>query len=242
MSLLGEALQRPQPEREAYLRRACGSRDDLFHEVWQRVLSAEKMGSFLLTPLVTAERLEVEGEFAQDTKLADRFRIVRTVAQGGMGIVYEAWDERLDKRVAVKCARSAYRRRIPPEVRNATEITHPNICRVFELYTIRLHDEEVDFLTMEFLEGPTLADRLAQRPLSRTEARDIARQLCHGLAEAHRRHVVHGDLKANNVILCGNASGQPRVVITDFGLARAMTSAQTTGAMDVGGAPDYMAP
>ncbi len=152
--------------------------------------------------------------------LADRFRIVREVAQGGMGIVYEAQDERLGRRIALKCAKSGFHKRLPPEVRHASEISHPNVCKIFEIHTASTSGGEIDFLTMEFLDGETLAARLSRGRLPEAEARAIARQICAGLAEAHRNRVVHGDLKSNNVILTEDADGGVRAVITDFGLAR----------------------
>src|SRR5258706_15374939 len=113
-----------------------------------------------------------------------------------MGIVYEAVDEKLERRIALKCDKAEFRKRIPPEVRNASEISHPNVCKIFEIHTASTQQGEVDFLTMEFLDGQTLAERLQDGPLPEAEARTIARQLCAGLAEAHRNGVIHGDLKS----------------------------------------------
>src|SRR4030095_4390294 len=103
---------------------------------------------------------------------------------------------------------------------NATEISHPNICKIFEIHTASTDQGEVDFITMEFLEGETLDQRLRRGPLPLGEARAIARQISEGLAEAHRNHVIHGDLKSSNVMLRSGVAGPTRAVITDFGLAR----------------------
>ncbi len=161
-----------------------------------------------------------EHPFEPGELLDGRFRIVREVARGGMGIVYEAVDEKLDRRIAVKCAKAGFRKRLPPEVRNASEISHPNVCKIFEIHTVPTAQGDIDFITMEFLDGETLAERLRRGPLPQEEARMIARQLAAGLAEAHRNQVIHGDLKSNNIILTATADGAPRAVITDFGLAR----------------------
>ncbi len=199
------------------------------------------MNGFLLDPLYPAA--SNEHPFEPGELLDGRFRIVREIAQGGMGIVYEALDEKLQRRIALKCAKTGFRKRLPPEVRNATEISHPNVCKIFEIHTASTPQGEIDFITMEFLDGETLADRLTRGPLPEKEARAIALQLCAGLAEAHRNQVIHGDLKSNNVILTTGPRGAVRAVITDFGLARRPETAQAAGPSgQMAGTPDYMAP
>src|SRR5215472_8334375 len=100
MSLVDLALARPEGEREAYLRSACEQNPELFAEVWKYVQWDQRMKGFLLDPVCPPldERRFQPGEL-----LDGRFRIVREVAQGGMGVVYEVWDEKLDRRIAVKC-------------------------------------------------------------------------------------------------------------------------------------------
>ncbi|HTQ53170.1 MAG TPA: tetratricopeptide repeat protein [Bryobacteraceae bacterium] len=169
--------------------------------------------------------------------LSGRFRVVRRIAQGGMGVVYEAFDEKLGRRIALKCAVSGEGRRLFPEVRLATEVSHPNICRIYEIHSAETAQGNLEYFTMEYLGGPTLAARIASGPVPREEAGTIARQLCAGLVEAHRNGIIHGDLKPGNVILTKGPGGTPRAVIADFGLARA---ALTPGA--AGGTPGYMAP
>jgi serine/threonine-protein kinase len=166
------------------------------------------------------------------------------VGEGGMGTVYEAADEKLDRRVAIKCAKAGFRKQLPPEVRHAREISHKNVCKIFEIHTAAVDGGELDFITMEFLEGQTLSERLYQGRLPEPEALTIARQICAGLAEAHRNGVVHGDLKSNNVILTPGVDGSARGIITDFGLARRLeTTPQMVQSGSLrGGAPDYMAP
>ncbi|HXP87653.1 MAG TPA: protein kinase [Bryobacteraceae bacterium] len=255
MNLVELALSQPAEAREAYLRTACDGDAELFSQVWDYVQWNHRMQGFLLEPLYPALH---EHQFQPGELLADRFRIVRELGQGGMGVVYEAEDKRLGSRIALKCAKSGFRKRLPPEVRHAREISHPHVCRIFEIHTASAGDGEIDFLTMEYLEGETLAARLSRGPLPDAEARAIARQICAGLAEAHRNHVVHGDLKSNNVILARETAGRDgagrdtsggvRAVITDFGLARKPlgpmedVATSATGSSRVGGTPDYMAP
>ncbi len=241
MNLVELALSRPAEERQAYMRSACGEDTELLTQVCRYVEWEERMNGFLLEPLCPP--LENEHPFERGELLADRFRIVREVAQGGMGIVYEAEDEKLGRRVALKCAKIGFRKRLPPEVRHATSISHPNVCKIFEIHTAYTSRGETDFLTMEFLEGETLAERLHRGPVPEEEARSIALQLSAGLAEAHRNHVIHGDLKSSNVILAKGPQGSIRAVITDFGLARQPEPGlRTAQSAERCGTPDYMAP
>ena len=241
MSLVDLALACHVDQREAYLRSACEDDPELFDQVWKYVQWDQRMNGFLLEPLYPPA--SNEHPFDPGELLDGRFRIVREVAQGGMGVVYEAMDEKLERRIALKCAKTGFRKRLPPEVRNATEISHPNVCKLFEIHTASTNQGEIDFLTMEFLDGETLAARLTGGPLPEKDARAIALQLCAGLAEAHRNQVIHGDLKSNNVILTTGPNGAIRAVITDFGLARRPEATQATAPSgQMAGTPDYMAP
>ena len=167
MSLVELALSQPPDTREDYVRTACAGDTELFSQVWDYVRWNHRMQDFLLEPLFPALP---EHRFEPGDLLADRFRIVREVAQGGMGIVYEAQDERLGRRIALKCAKSGFRKRLPPEVRHASEISHPNVCKIFEIHTASTSGGEIDFLTMEFLDGETLAARLSRGRLPEAEA------------------------------------------------------------------------
>ncbi len=241
MDLVDSALSRPREEREGYLRDACGGDGRLFDEVWDYVEGQERMRSFLSTPVLA--RPPSEHPFQPGDILDGRFHILREVARGGMGMVYEAYDSKLDRRIALKCAKFEHRRHLPREVRNASEVSHPNVCKIFEIHTASTPAGETDFITMEFLDGETLSSRLQRGPIPEPEARAIARQLCEGLAEAHLKQVIHGDLKSGNVILTTDAGGTVRAVITDFGLAHRPDAAPgTVFAGQAGGTPAYMAP
>ena len=241
MNLVELALARPSGERHEYLSNACSGDADLLARVQDYVQWEERMNGFLLEPLFSGA--PNEGPFTPGQVLDQRFRIVCEVAEGGMGVVYEAIDEKLERRIAIKCAKAGFRKRLPPEVRNASEIRHTNVCKIFEIHTASTDRGEIDFITMEYLEGETLAERLGRGPVPEPEARTIAQQLCAGLAEAHRNQVIHGDLKSNNIFLTTGTDGAMRVVITDFGLARGpeavLRNAQST---ELAGTPDYMGP
>ncbi len=241
MHLVELALAQSPDDRDAYLEGACGGNLELLAEVRRYVEWENRMAGFLLKAVCPASPLDTHFETGE--LLDGRFRIIRKVAEGGMGLVYEATDERLQRRIALKCAKPGHGQRLPPEVRNATEISHPNVCKLYEIHTAQTRSGEVDFITMEFLEGETLSARLRRGALPEREARLIARQLCAGLAEAHRNRVIHGDLKSNNVILTEAPDGSIRAVITDFGLARKDgMSMRTLQSADAGGTPGYMAP
>ena len=177
MNLVEQASSQPLEMRETWLRAACGGDAELFTQVWDYVQWNQRMQGFLLEPLYPALR---EHRFEPGDLLVDRFRIVREVAEGGMGVVYEAEDQKLGRRIALKCAKSGFHGRLPPEVRHASEISHPNVCKIFEIHTASTRQGEIDFLTMEFLEGETLAARLSRGPLPEPEARTIGRQICAG--------------------------------------------------------------
>jgi serine/threonine-protein kinase len=191
-------------------------------------------------------------------QLAGRFTIVRFVARGGIGAVYEASDVVLRTRVALKMlegritddteAMERFRR----EVLLARRVTHPNVCRVYELYqATTAAGAPVHFLTMEFLEGETLAAQLEREGRFTTaESLPLVQQMCEGLAAAHAEGVVHRDFKSGNVMLVPRAGeagrGAGRVVITDFGVARALEPQREadslTGGAAILGTPEYMAP
>ena len=187
--------------------------------------------------------LDENDSFREGALLGGRFRIVRQVGSGGMGLVYEAIDEMLDRRVALKCARPGHGDRLPPEVRAAREVSHFNVCKVHDLHVASTPLGETEFISMECIDGETLSRRIHRDgPLPDADARDIANQICAGLAQAHRQGVIHGDLKCANVILTQSPEGNTRAVITDFGLAKMtlVPSARTKGG--TGGTLDYMAP
>ena len=181
--------------------------------------------------------------FVPGTVLGGRFRIVRAAGAGGMGFVYEALDEKLHQRVALKCAKPGYGDRLPPEVRSAREVSHFNVCKVHDLHVTSTPLGEMEFLSMEFIDGQTLSEQIdRQGPVLEVEAREIARQICAGLAQAHRQGVVHGDLKPGNILIVRAPRSPIRVVITDFGIATMKPVEGDPMAGGRGGTPDYMAP
>lgn len=175
--------------------------------------------------------------------VSGRFRVVREIAQGGMAVVYEVRDEKLDERRALKCAKPGYARHLPPEARHSLRVTHPNVCRVFEIHSTETPHGPIDFLTMEYLDGGTLANELRVRgALPPLEARDVAVQICAGVEAAHAQGLLHRDLKTNNVLLTEDKQHRRRAVVTDFGLAQEPSADQGTDRGRVAGTPAYLAP
>lgn len=183
--------------------------------------------------------------------LAERYRIVKLLGQGGMGEVYEAQDQDLRERIALKVIGSqagmdqAWVERFRREVQLARRVTHPNVCRVFDLDRHRQGNREILFLTMELVQGETLAARLKRAGrLSVADALPIAVQLCAALQAAHQAGVLHRDFKCGNVMLDGSGE-QVRAVVTDFGTALPMDSRQSfihTATSAIVGTPAYMSP
>ncbi|MEM9556763.1 MAG: protein kinase [Acidobacteriota bacterium] len=194
---------------------------------------------------------------SQGQRVAGRFTIKRFIAEGGMGEVYEAYDEVLGDAVALKflVQRSAddehLSRRFRREIQLARKVTHPNVCRLFDVYEHELsvgvaESIRVPFVTMELLGGPTLEERIDDAgPFSEREALPLVRQMCDGLEAAHAAGVVHRDFKSNNVLLVPRDEGTVRAVVTDFGLARSVQPSDATPLTAdqlIVGTADYMAP
>jgi TolB-like protein/tRNA A-37 threonylcarbamoyl transferase component Bud32/Tfp pilus assembly protein PilF len=200
---------------------------------------------------------------APGESLAGRFTVLRFIARGGMGAVYEANDVLLRTRVALKVLQGRIAEnaetmeRFRREVLLARRVSHPCVCRVYELYQATTGTGmPIHFLTMEFLDGETLSARLARKGRMTTgEALPLVQQMCSGLAAAHAEGVIHRDFKSSNVLLVAKAAQLPqtsgegiRVAITDFGIARALLpegvegASGLTGDAGIVGTPEYMAP
>lgn len=199
----------------------------------------------------TAATIAVPGRrLSVGDKLAERFVIVRFLAQGGMGEVYEAADLHLQgQHHALKTLRPdvanepAFRQRFEREVLLARDVNHPNVCPTYDLFQVHDSSGPLTFLTMKLLRGESLQARLVRAGRMNAESvRPIARQMAAALDAAHQRGVVHRDFKPGNVMLEG-AGQDVHVSITDFGLARAFASDVTLAeAGQLLGTPGYIAP
>jgi hypothetical protein len=187
----------------------------------------------------SAAEYQSEGRFLPGRLIASRYRIIALLGRGGMGEVYRADDLTLGQPVALKFLPDEAARdqglleRFKNEVRIARRVSHPNVCRVYDVGDVEGHT----FFTMEYVDGEDLASLLRRiGRLPEDKALDIARQLCAGLAAAHAKGVLHRDLKPANIML----DGRGQVVVTDFGLAG--VADQIQGAEVRSGTPAYMAP
>lgn len=215
---------------------ACDQRDD--DVILRPVIdSAAPQGAAQIVPL------SAEADLAAGSTVGS-YRIVRRLGAGGMGVVYEAIDERLERRVALKVIRTGSpdpdaQARLVREARLAARIVDPHVCQIFELGWAGSQP----FIAMELVEGESLADRLAAGRLAPDAALTTAVGILEALAVLHDRGVVHRDLKPSNVFLSPGG-----VKLLDFGLARAVepvadvTGRALTAAGIFVGTPQYASP
>jgi hypothetical protein len=182
---------------------------------------------------------DAEGRLLPGVRIAERYRIVTLLGRGGMGEVYRADDVKLGQPAALKFLPIAVQRnphhlaRLLDEVRLARQVSHPNVCRVYDLGEWQRRQ----FLSMEFIDGEDFASLLKRiGRLPPEKALDIARQLCAGVAAAHQAGVLHRDLKPSNIML----DGRGRVRITDFGIA--IATERLSDLWPAAGTPAYLAP
>jgi hypothetical protein len=214
-----------------------------------RILIAEAARA--LMPGTSAAR----ATFGAGSRVAERYQIVRYVARGGMGEVYEAVDLELGTTVALKTllitalddARAASR--LKTEVILARKVTHPNVCRILEFGICRPADPQeppIPFLTMPFLDGETLERQLAGGgPIRGPRLHSLVLDIAAGLEAIHAAGVVHRDLKTSNVFVVQRPAGGEQALVMDFGLARASAATSVAGAGASGtiaGTLHYMAP
>jgi len=167
----------------------------------------------------------------------NRFVIERRIGSGGFGVVYEAWDGRLERPVAVKAIeqRGEAGRRVLREAQAAARLNHPGIVTLYELG----EEDGNALLVTELVEGSTLSRLGAEGELSDREIGEIGADLCEALDHAHSRGVVHRDIKPQNVQV---TEGEPRAKLMDFGIARLADDSPLTAAGDVVGTLAYMSP
>ncbi len=175
------------------------------------------------------------------TIFAGRFEVIEELGKGGMGKVYKVLDKEVNEKIALKLLKPEIAtdektiERFRNELKFARKIGHPNVCRMYDLN----REGDTHYITMELVSGEDLKStitRIGQFPVGK--AISIAKQVCDGLAEAHRLGVVHRDLKPQNIML--DKEGNARIM--DFGIARSLKAKGLTGAGVMIGTPEYMSP
>lgn len=219
--LFYQALEMPASARAQFLDDACGGDAGLRRKL-QSMLDATSRPGDLLTPaLETAARdllTPRQPEVLQPGAGLGRYRIVSLLGEGGMGRVYRARDTRLDRDVAIKVLASGIIQssrsllNFEQEARTASALNHPNILTIHEVGEL----QGTRFIVSEFIDGPTLAKRLAAGPLDAAAALDVAIQVASGLVAAHAAGIVHRDIKPENLLLRGDGL----IKIVDFGIAK----------------------
>jgi len=177
---------------------------------------------------------------SKDKLIAGKYRIIEEIGHGGMGVVYKAEDLKLKRSVALKFLpphlmdSPELKKRFLIEAQAAAALSHPNICIIHEVG----ESEERPYIAMEFVEGETLRDRIKKGPLKAEEALAIAIQIASGLGEAHRKGIIHRDIKSANIMV----TDKGQVKVMDFGLAKLRGGSSLTKSQTTLGTVAYMSP
>ena len=222
--LFDEALAVGESDRPGFVSAACAGDAGLERSLAALLAHHQASGSGLAGPQASSEELAdivLAGlrAFLPGEVVANRFRVDQFLAEGGMGEVYVAEDLELNERVALKTIRPDLARDesilagFKREIQLARKITHRNVSRVFDLFRHEVDADnerhDVAFLSMEFLQGDTLAARIQRTgPVGRSDALSIASQLIAGLDAAHRVGITHRDFKSGNVVLVPETDDQ----------------------------------
>ena len=245
-SILSQLLDTPEQDRGRRMKELCGFDAALNEAVsiaLREALSAETALGFerpvqrIMQQIVSESKAVAPSRSGQSIK---HFYIQKLVGRGGQGEVYKAWDEKLERPVAIKFLSTRQSisekalEQFQQEARAIASVEHPHICR---LYSVESTDEGLPFLVMEMIDGNTLAEKIERdHPIDPIKAMEICSQICKGLRAAHERKLIHQDIKPSNILLAGPSE---TVKITDFGIAK---WARLHQSKNVGGTLPYMSP
>src|SRR5262249_50937530 len=250
--LLEAALERPEPERAAFLDQACAGDEELRREVESLLISDARPEALIESPLarVAADLFTDIPPKPGKGALIEHFEIISRIGAGGMGEVYLARDTRLGRKVALKLLPPSFtadpqlRARFFREAQLASALDHPNICTIHEMG----ESSGSLFIAMQYVEGVNLKQLVDSSPLKLDAVLSISLQAADALAAAHEQGIIHRDIKSNNIIV--TPRGQVKVL--DFGLAKLMDSTEDKAERDlkweltrtgaVMGTPSYMSP
>lgn len=180
-------------------------------------------------------------DMTNGTLIGNRYEIVETIGKGGMAIVYKAKCQILNRYVALKVLRPEYREdkdfisRFKVEAQSAGSLSHPNVVSIYDV----VQNDDLDYIVMEYVEGVTLKQYIeAKGTIPWREAVDYAAQICAGLDHAHKKGIIHKDIKPHNVIITREGT----LKITDFGIAKVMSSSTITTGNTTMGSVHYFSP
>lgn len=231
--ILEAALDTPPPDRPAYLDRACAGDPELRAEVESLLKAHERAGDFLDSPAAELALNDPATEPVRVGRHIGSYLVEEAIGRGGMGLVYKAKDTRLGRSVALKfmprrlAASPDAVRRFSREARAASALNHPNVCTIHGV-------DEVGgepFIIMEFLQGQTLKQVVAQGPLPGSRILEIATQLTGALQAAHSLGIIHRDIKPANIFV----TDQGQAKILDFGVAKLEARRRAASAGSEGG-------
>ncbi|HEX5731258.1 MAG TPA: protein kinase [Blastocatellia bacterium] len=222
--LLQSALDLQPDQRAAFLDQACLGDSDLRVEMESLLASYERAENFIETPVFEGiTQYASNSQHATETgQFIGPYKILSLLGAGGMGEVYLAEDTRLQRKIAIKLLLSATlidaraKKRFINEAKAVAKLDHPNICAIHEVGV----EDGRDYIVMQYVEGETLASRIANKPLELNETIDVVKQVAEALAEAHAHNLLHRDIKPQNVII--TPRGQVKVL--DFGLAKEIST------------------
>ncbi len=183
--------------------------------------------------------LEQDLEHQFPVKNWDRFEFKKLLGYGGMGIVYQAWDVKLGRMVALKFLRNSHgqtSKRFLQEARAQCRIEHPNICKVYEAGEV----DDMPYIAMQYIEGKSL--RFAYKEMSLEEKIQVIRDIAYAIHAAHRLSIIHRDIKPDNVMITKSEDGKWQPVVMDFGLAKEVGNKGLTETGALMGTPSYMSP
>jgi eukaryotic-like serine/threonine-protein kinase len=250
-----EALSLEENRRAAFLEETCSGDEGLRLELERLLAHTSEVGSFLETPALdlAADALgrTIPDELGVDLtgETFSHYRVLSRIGSGGMGVVYEAEDIRLGRRVALKFLSENLARdpgalqRFEREARAASSLNHANICTIYE---VEEHNHQ-PVIVMELLEGQSLRQRIGEKPISTDELLDFGIQISDALEAAHAKGIIHRDTKPENIFIVGAG----RVKILDFGLAKLGSAPHTedqtrenslTSEGAIAGTTSYMSP